>query len=195
MIINTGKVISSSSILFNQVKENDSSAKITSADESKKKNSSRIFTDFAETNYSDNAMKNKFLTINNYLTQYENDLSRLQFAEQKINELQHLQGNLGKNEIEKFINEAKFNDEKVLAIYFPDINNYNEYITEAKNKIQNELKSLSKDFKQIEITSQNLTSLFTHKAGIDGENLKTIDLNDLIKNISIDKKRVLDLIS
>ncbi len=199
MIINTGKVISSSSILLNQAKENESAGKVSNINDSKKKLSGKLFTDLTETNYTENSVKSKFIAINNSLTRYENEMSRLQFADQKINELSQLGGSIDKNQISQFIRENTFNNDNVLEAYFPKLdsnyNNFENLVLEARKNVQSDFNALDKNFKKIEVTSQNLISLYSNKADLGGDNLKSINFGDLIKYSSIDKKKVLDLIS
>jgi hypothetical protein len=167
MDINTGKLASNSSSFFKKIKENDSNKSSKLNDKNNESISKKILEDFNSVKYGDKDFKSKLIKINNQLSKYENELSKIQFIEQKISDIETLLKKKDQNAIEDIIKNSPFNGENVIKEYIPKLEkDVNQQIAETKKAIQDRYNELEKEFKTIEITSQNLMSIYSIKQNI-----------------------------
>ncbi len=193
MDINTGKLSSSSNLFNKKVKENDLN-KISK--ENKSNNTSKLLTDFADIKFNNKDFKSRIIENNNRLTNYEKEISKLQYIEQQIEKLEKYLQEKDNLKIRDILDNSKFNNENVLKDYFSSANNVAKELEQAKNTIQQQYAKLDMEFKAIEIANQNILSLNPNTFKIS-EDISTFSSNtDIFESISnINSKRVLELIS
>ncbi|HOJ63658.1 MAG TPA: hypothetical protein PLE45_04485 [Spirochaetota bacterium] len=193
MDINTGKLSSSSNLFNKKVKENDTNNKVSKVED--RTNSSKILNDFADIKFSSKDFKARIIENNNRLTAYENEISKLQYVEQQISQLEQYIKEKNSNKIRDILDNSIFNNENVLKGYFSSANNVEKEIAAAKEKIEKQYSKLDMEFKAIEIASQNILSLNPNSIKISEEIGDFSSNSDIFNSLSVNSKRVLELIS
>ena len=195
-MINTGKLAANSSSIIKSLKENDTNNKISKIDDKKDKNlSKKLLKDFPDININNKAFKSRLIGLNNSLSKYENELSKTQFIEKKIKFIETLFLKNEQEQIKQIINDSVYNNEKVLKNYFNIENNIKKQIQDVKKLIGNKYSQLHKEFNAIQITSQNIFSLYSYPMNVTEDSIKNLNLYDLFKSTRLSSKRVMDLIS
>jgi|GEM_PF-1446431 len=197
MDINTGKLVSNSTSLYKQVKKNDLNENVSKLEKIKNDSkTNQIFTDFNDIKLNNKSIKEKLTEINNLITQHENELSKIQFIEQKIEILEGYNKKNDRTNIDNTISNSIFKGEAVLKEYFTSANegSLDKRLEEVKNKINEKYYQLDKDYKAIEITYQNLISLYSHDSKNPQESMEKINFKELLNTTNLNKKRVMDLI-
>ncbi|OHD13176.1 MAG: hypothetical protein A2086_09700 [Spirochaetes bacterium GWD1_27_9] len=194
MNINTGKLVSNSELLLKKVKEQDTNNKVvqkTENDIPKEK----LLKDFADIKFNDNNFKSRIMSNNNRLSTYENELSKIQFIEQKLSIIETAQQGNNTEEISKIINESIFNNEQILKNHFKSNDNLQNDISNLKDVISNSYENLNKEFKAIEIASQNIISTNSKQFNMVEESIQNIGSTNLLNTFNLSNKRVMELIS
>lgn len=196
MDINTGKLASTSSSFIKKIKENDTNNKTSKIDSKKEEViAKKIREDFSDIKTNNEVLRSKLVNTNNRLTHYENELSKAQYVEQKLDAIaQYIKDNIPE-EINKIITNSNYKNENVLKEYFTDSKNIEEQLKIARETINTKYNEIDKGFKEIEVTSQNIISLYSRSFKVSDDMVKNIDLTELAKSTNISNKRVIDLIS
>ncbi|MCK4798429.1 MAG: hypothetical protein KAT05_13700 [Spirochaetes bacterium] len=196
MDINTGKLASSSSLFLKKIKDNDTSKKISNINNEKEKAlTKRLQVDFADIKSNDKIFKNRFINLNNQLSKHENELSKTQFIDQNLGVIENLLQQGDTKQITQIIENSIFGNEKILKRFFSSIDNFSLELQKAKQVINNKYSQLDNNFKAIEITSQNIISLYSHSMQVSDNSIKDINLDELVKSTKVNHKRVMDLVS
>lgn len=195
MDINTGKLSSSSNLFNKKIKESDLNNKI-SKEQTKLSNTSKILTDFADIKFNTKDFKTRIIENNNRLTNYENEVNKLQYVEQQIEKIEEYLKERSDLKIREILDNSLFNNEKVLKDYFSSIDNISNELNSAKIKIKDQYSKLDMEFKAIEIANQNILSLNPNSTSISEDILSFSSRNDIFDSITnINTKRVMELIS
>ena len=196
MDINTGKLASSSSLFLKKIKDNDTCKKISNINNEKEKAlTKRLQVDFADIKSNDKIFKNRFINLNNQLSKHENELSKTQFIDQNLGVIENLLQQGDTKQITQIIENSIFGNEKILKRFFSSIDNFSLELQKAKQVINNKYSQLDNNFKAIEITSQNIISLYSHSMQVSDNSIKDINLDELVKSTKVNHKRVMDLVS
>jgi len=195
MDINTGKLASSSTFFQKKIREVESGEKV--AKESKIKDSlhSKILNDFNDVKYSDKDFKIRIIENNNRLTNYENELSKIQYMEQRLEQIESLDVVKDKSEIAQIIDESIYNNKNVFDGYVNSNNYLKEDIKKVKEYIFSSYDALENEFKSIEIASQNILSLSPSYSQDSMEEINSADISSAVDVMNVNKKRLMDLIS
>ncbi len=196
MNIHTGKLASNSTSFIKEAKKQDSSTKTSKIKSNEKENiSSKLLKDFPEIKTDNKAYRSRLVNINKRLTEYETNLSKAQFIEEKLKTIEVFQKANQIDNISDLIESSTYKNEKILKNYFTSNKNFDAEIQKAKNEIQKTFIELDNEFKAIEITSQNIISLYSYPMNINDNSIKNLNLEELINTTNLDNKRVMDLIS
>ncbi|HNZ25906.1 MAG TPA: hypothetical protein PK385_04330 [Spirochaetota bacterium] len=195
MDINTGKLAGSSTFFQKKIREVESGVKV--AKESKIKDSlhSKILSDFNDVKYSDRDFKTRIIENNNRLTNYENELSKIQYMEQRLEEIESLDVVKDKAEIVRIVDESIYDNKNVFDGYINSGNSLEEDIKKVKEYISSNYGVLENEFKAIEIASQNILSLSPSYSQDSIEEINFADINSAVNVMNVNKKRLMDLIS
>lgn len=196
MNINVGKLASNSSSILKKIKENDINNKTSGIGKIKEYNlSNPINIELSQSGSENTQFVKRFKEINKSLTEYENDLSKNQFLEQKANEITTLLSNNNETEIRKLVADTKYEGKKILTQFFKVKNPADTGLTEMKNTIKEKFEDLDTMYKKIQISTQNLLSMVSYPGEKDEINTTDLKINLDNNLINIDSKRVMDLIS
>lgn len=196
MNINTGKLTPNSSQLIKETKKKDlaaKSSKITNLKEDKI--SSKLLKDFPEILTNNKSYKTRLVNLNNKLTEYESELSKNQFVEEKLKAIEDYFQKKENNKISDLIDTSIYKGEKILKNYFTQNKNFEMQIENAKKEVEKNFIELENQYKTIEITSQNIISQYSYPMNIGENTIKNLNLDELVKSTEINNKRVMDLIS
>ncbi len=195
MDINLGNLMSNSNTLLKKVKGNNVNSVKNNFDEIKKKVNTAILEDFNKFDLKNSSAKTKFIKINNLLNEYEKQFSELQYIDQMLQKIDLLSGKNNKKKISDLIENSLFNDKTILKEYFNSANINTSELSRIKDTINEKFTSLDTELKKLDVTAQNLLSMYKMPINISSESIDKIDFEDLIKSSNLNKKRVLDLIS
>lgn len=194
MNINTGKLISNSELFLKKIKEQDANQKISNDVGEKDGIKERILNDFADIKYANDSFKGRFLLNNFKLSKYEFEYSKNQFIDEKLDSIQmaYDKGNL--DEIKDIINNGIFNNKNVLMDYFSKDENIQTSLDTAKEMVNEKYEVLSREYKSIEVASQNILSINQDTIAHSKSILKDLDKDSLINTTRVDSKRISQLI-
>lgn len=192
MDINTGNIVSNSSNFFKKLKEVGD----TKISKDKVNTTKKIKEDFADIKFSDKNLSSKLMENNNRLSKYENELSKLQFVQQKIEVIRPMIENNDFNKANTIIENSVYNNKQLLKDYFTTTENFPKELTKTQELLNTKQNSLDNEFKSIEIASQNILSLFSNNDNNSSvEFTKNINLTATTTKYNLNNKRVIDLIS
>jgi hypothetical protein len=197
MNIHTGKLASSSTSFIKEAKKQDSSSKISKTQNKKEEViSKKLLKDFPEIKTDNKAYRSRLVNLNQKLTEYESNLSKAQFIEQRLKTIEELlQGN-NTDKIYNLINTSLYKNEPVLKDYFIQNKDIEMQLQNAKKNITQTFAELENEFKALEITSQNIISLYSYPMNINENTIKNLtQLEKLVDTTNLNNKRVMDLIS
>jgi len=195
-MINTGKLASTSSSLIKKIKENESENSTSKISKTKDATiANKLLHDFADIKNENQSYKNRLININNKLTDYENELSKTQFVENKIRSLEDFTKNNENEKIAETIDNTTYNGEKVLKEYFHNTKVTLEELGKVIQKIYEKYDDMNEQFKKIEVASQNIISLYSFPMNINDSSISSLSIGDILKSTNINQKRVMDLIS
>lgn len=196
MNINTGKLASSSTSFLKKIKEIDTGRDVSKINKKTDTNiSSKLLKDFPEIKNTNQTFKTRLVNISSLLSNYENELSKTQFIDERLKEIEKEIQENNKEKIKSIIQNSTYNNEKVLSKYFDNNKDVPEQLQIAKQNIEKQYSSLKNEFKAIEITSQNIISLYSYPMNISEASIKNLNINELAKSTNLNQKRVIDLIS
>lgn len=195
MDINTGKLASSSTFFQKKIREVESGEKVTKESKIKDSLHSKILNDFNDVKYSDKDFKIRIIENNNRLTNYENELSKIQYMEQRLDRIESLDVVKDKSEIAQIIDESIYNNKNVFDGYVNSNNYLKEDIKKVKEYIVSSYDALENEFKSIEIASQNILSLSPSYSQDSMEEINSADISSAVDVMNVNKKRLMDLIS
>ena len=101
-------------------------------------------------------------------------------------------GNL--DEIKDIINNGIFNNKNVLMDYFSKDENIQTSLDTAKEMVNEKYEVLSREYKSIEVASQNILSINQDTIAHSKSILKDLDKDSLINTTRVDSKRISQLI-
>jgi hypothetical protein len=192
MNINTGKLGSSTNILFNKIKENEK--KVSETNESGLKQ--KLLNDFADIKFIESNFKTRIINNNTRLSNYENEQSKIQYINQRLDLIENeLNAKASKDSIKKIIDDSNYNNQNVLKEYFKNSDNFKTAFNSAKSAIAEKQTDLDKEFKKIEIASQNIISLNSQFQNSNIDSIKNFKNENLSDSTSLNNKRVMQLIS
>jgi hypothetical protein len=193
MNINTGKLASSTNILFKKLKDNETTNKVSENNGSI--NKEKILNDFADIKFIESNFKTRIINNNARLSNYENETSKLQYVNQRLDLIQNeINSNASNVKIKELIDKSIYNNQYILKEYFKDAD-YKSSLHDAKNIVSDRILSLDKEFKKIEIASQNIISLNTQATGTAFDSIKNLKNENLADSTILSNKRVMQLIS
>ncbi|MBP7554209.1 MAG: hypothetical protein KA885_12355 [Spirochaetes bacterium] len=195
MDINTGKLAGSSTFFQKKVREAESGVKVTKENKIKDSLHSKILNDFNDVKYSDKDFKIRIIENNNRLTNYENELSKIQYMEQRLEQIESLDVAKDKAEVAKIVDESIYNNKNVFDGYIKSSASFEEDIKKVKEYISSNYNVLENEFKSIEIASQNILSLSPSYSQDSIEEINSTDISSAIDVMNVNKKRLMDLIS
>lgn len=190
MNINTGKLASSTNVFIKKLKENETDNKIVEKDSFKEK----LLNDFADIKFSGNNFKSRLINNNHRLSNYENELSQVQFLEQKYEVMVKENGNNNVEQLREIIDNSSYNNQNILKAYFENHNDLQTNLGLLKDVIDNKYASLDKEFKKIEVASQNIISLNSQLQGMNEDSIKNLKIDDLSDSTNLSNKRVMHLV-
>jgi hypothetical protein len=191
MIINTGKLASNSSQFLKKIKENDSANQVNKDERMTRK----ILEDFSEVKFSNKQFASRIKNNNRMLTNYEKNLNEVQFIDQKLDEIEEFLANNNQASAESVIRESTYNNSAPLKVLFPTTDNLSDQVEVTRNYIEQRYSELDREFKKIEVASQNMLSLYSQNSS-GSDSIGTIDPQDpLMNTTTVNKTRVMDLIS
>lgn len=195
MNINTGKLASGSNLFFKKLKEN-SSVDLKKKDEKESKISEKLKKDFFDISSNVDNFKSRIISNNAKLSDYENKLSELQFIKSKNDQISDLYNQNELTEIDKIIQNSKYNNRNVLIDFFNTDSDLKSQIDGLYDYIAQQENRLNKDFMAIEIASQNIISMNSiNITELDQIGKVTdLDLSSTISSYNIDNSKVLELI-
>ena len=194
MNINTGKLGSSTNILFNKIKENEKNDKISETKESGLKQ--KLLNDFADIKFIESNFKTRIINNNARLSNYENEQSRIQYMNQRLDLIEdQFAKNASKESIQKIIDESNYAKQNVLKEYFRNESDHSAALEKTRNAIADKQNELEKEFKKIEIASQNIVSLNSNLQNTPLDSVKDLKNENLTDTMSLNNKRVMELIS
>jgi hypothetical protein len=197
MMIDTGKIASNSFSVLKRIKDNETNLKISKNDQTIHQDiTNKIKQDFSDIKLNDKSIKTRLVNLNNQLNDHETEVSQTQYTDQKIKLIESL---LAKNDLKQandVIENSLFNNQKILKEFFKTDEDLQEQVTRAKKVIESRFSELNKEFKTIEVSSQNMVSLFSYSDNLSSESFKNLNLDKIIESsIKLNNKRVMDLIS
>lgn len=198
-MINTGKLASTSSSLIKKIKEQESdisSSKITGDKSNAIAN--KLLHDFPEIKAQDQSFKSRLININNELTNYENDLSKTQLIEEKMKTLENQMRKKDFDKIKDTLENSIYENEKIFKGFIPSSynqENINSVFSNLRKYIQEKNVELDNKFKEIEVKSQNIVSLYSYPMNINDSSIKNLNLEKIVDSTNLNHKRVIDLIS
>ena len=84
----------------------------------------------------------------------------------------------------------------MLKNYFTLDNNLDTQLQNAKKIIEETFTNLENEFKALEITSQNIISLYSYPMNVNDNTIQNLNqLEKLVNSTNLNNKRVMDLIS
>lgn len=197
MNINTNKLASNSNHFLKKLKEANGSSK---KDGLAKENffSDKLMNDFFDIKSDTQSFKARIINNNLRLSRYESEMTELQFVNEKINEITNLLQN-GENDevITGIIKDSVYDDKPVLKELFPsgaDLQQQIETIRAANSQRKTEL---DKEFKAIQIATQNIISLNSSITAFEKSDsiIGDMKFEDAVRSSTLDNRRVMDLIS
>ncbi len=192
MNITSDKIISNSNDYQKKIKEDDS---LSVGKISKNKMSEKLLKDFSTVSSNDSYIKAKIINNNIRLTNYENNISKNQFINTKLEELNSLVKNEKNDDAWKIIDETKFDNKTILSDRFTKNAPLIEQIDYFKTVNNIDKANLEKEFMSIQIASQNLSSVSSNVKSVNQEYNTADNISSKsIKNMNIDSKRVMELI-
>ncbi len=189
MDIISNKVAHDIPVSLKKLKENE---KITSLGVSDKRMSEKLFNDFADIKNINKDFNSRLLSNNTKLSIYEEEMSKNQYMTERANLLENSlkQGKL--SEFNEIVGSSIFKDENPLSVFFTKQDEPLSQLSHLRSAISLTDEKLKRDFKAIEISSQNFLSLNTYSTEI---NMTGIQNPGIFKPDSINNRRVMDLIS
>jgi aconitase B len=154
-----------------------------------------LLNDFADIKFSGNNFKSRLINNNHRLSDYENEMSQAQFLEQKYEVIVREYQNNNVDQIKEIIDNSSYNNQNILKVYFGNLNDLQASIGLLRGVIDDKYASLDKEFKKIEIASQNIISLNSQLPGINEDSIKNLKIEDLSDSTSLNNKRVMHLVS
>ncbi|MCG8572696.1 MAG: hypothetical protein MJB14_21400 [Spirochaetes bacterium] len=195
MNINTNKLASNSNHFLKKLKEMSGTSQ---KDSSKEKIIKKLKSDFSDIISTNNSFKARLLNNNKKLSQYENEITKLQFMSSKRDEIYSLLSqNADPDQVFSVINNSLYDQQAILKPFFPDKDNIVPQLENLNQILSQTESTLEKDFKAIEIASQNILSIHSINYSEDNQSaaFQDLDFQNLIQHSNLDTKRVLDLIS
>jgi hypothetical protein len=195
MTIHTGKLASNSTSFQKKIKEQDANIKASKVSSKKDKGiTSKLLKDFPEIKTDNTSYKKRLVNISKMLTKYEDEISKLQFIDERVKEIEKLLIENNREKIKEIIVQSKYDKKPVLTEYFKN-NDFDNELKALKKEMEAKNTELEKQFKTIEITSQNIISLYSYPMNINDNSIKNLDIQELSKTTQVNNKRVIDLIS
>jgi hypothetical protein len=191
MTIDTRNLVSESEFLTKELKKN---SRVEERDNVNLSVRERILNDFAEIKHTDTDLRMRLISNNRALAIYEEDLTRTQFVQDRLKEIRRSLGNNDFQKAQDIVENAKFNNEEVLAQYFESKIDL-ESLTNAEELLESELKSLDREFNKIAIAEQNILSFVNNESDNSLDIIGNIDMTDILSSLKLDSKKILDLIS
>lgn len=197
MDIHTGKLASSSTSFIKETKKIDPNSKISEIKSNKEEGISRkLLQDFPEIKTDNKSFRSRLVNINKRLTEYETNLSKTQYLDERLKAISDLLHGKEIDKINTLIETSTYKNEKVLKNYFTPNGNIEMQLQNAKKIITESFSKLDNEFKALEITSQNIISLYSYPMNVNDNNIKNLSqLEKLIDTTNLNNKRVMDLIS
>lgn len=194
MNIDTGKLVSNSTLFQKKIKEKES---VDSVSKEVKKSSmdSKILNDFADIKQTGNDYKSRVVENNIKLTNYEESYSMIQFLEQQTERLERLDILSEKEKAIEIIDNSLYKGKNVFSKYEISIHNLAEQIPNIKTDIISSYNQLENEFKAIEIANQNILSINPNFSEKPFDYVKGIDSAIINNTVNLNNKRVMDLIS
>lgn len=195
MNITSDKVVSNSQEQLKMLKKTEGTESPEKIKKSKM--SEKLFADFASVSSNDIYIKAKIQNNNTRLSAYEYNVSKSQFIEQKLGDLQILAQNGQTEEAWSLIKESSFDKKPVLMEYFNEgapLQNQIDFALQSSNRTK---QKLDKEFAAIQIASQNLSSISPDVNMINRSNdrpAETTITADAVNTLTFDSKRVMKLI-
>ncbi|HPO49419.1 MAG TPA: hypothetical protein PLO89_03755, partial [Spirochaetota bacterium] len=159
MNINTGKLASNSEAFLKKIKEQENGKTVSSINEKSQSIKKKLLNDFADIKFADSSFKGRLLSNNFKLSEYELEYSKNQFVEERLKSLENAYEDNDLKKVTEIINHSVFNNKNVLKDFFPESQNIDDAIYNAKSAIEKNFKLLSKEYKSIEVASQNILSV------------------------------------
>ena len=197
MNIHTGKLASNSTSFIKEAKKQDSSSKISKIKKEKEEGISRkLLKDFPEIKTDDKAYRTRLVNLNSRLTEYESNLSKAQFIEERLKNIETFLQGKETDKVYNLIETSTYKNEKVLKNYFTLDNNLDTQLQNAKKIVAETFANLENEFKSLEITSQNIISLYSYPMNVNDNTIQNLNqLEKLVNSTNLNNKRVMDLIS
>lgn len=194
MNINTNKLASSSNSFLKKLKETSGLSK---SDKNDEKIKTKLLDDFFDVKVDNRNFKGRLVNNSKRLSAYEHNLSELQFISEKLKEIEQFKSNNDIENIEKIISESLFDDKYVLREHFEGSDSLNSQIEQLNSLVKERFYELDREFRAIEIASQNILSINSFEVFNTEESnvLANLDMDNLMSSTSLDNKRVLELIS
>jgi hypothetical protein len=192
------KLGANSNLIFQKIKDNDTGNKTEKLSEinNVKINSSlrdKIKLDLFSSEIDNKFFKDKIININKSLSNFEDEFSKLQFVEQKLDEITSFTDKNNLKKAQAVIDTGLYNDSNILKEYFSS-DNIKADLPAARTAIEDKYSQLNREYKAIEITSQNVMSLYSYPLPISDINTTDIDINSLNSSTKLNTKKVIDLI-
>lgn len=189
MNITTDKVVSNSIDYQKKVRDTENIS-------GKEKIKEKLLKDFSSAASNDKYIKAKIKNNNIRLTAYENNVSKNQFIESKLEEVSRLVKEGKMDEAWEVIRSSKFDNKEILSGNFTKNAPLAEQVDYFKLVNAIDKLKLEKEFVLIQIASQNLSSISSDFKNLNKEyntadNISSESFNDM----KIDSKRVLELVS
>ncbi|HOV15163.1 MAG TPA: hypothetical protein PK771_12815, partial [Spirochaetota bacterium] len=159
MNINTGKLASNSELFLKKIKEQDTNNSIDSEKEKSNNIRQKLLNDFADIKYAHDSFKGRLLSNNFKLSKYEYEYSKNQFVEERLESIQKAYDKSDLNGVKEIISNSIFNNKNVLKDYFSDNNSIKDALKNAKAFVDENYKTLNREYKSIEVASQNILSI------------------------------------
>lgn len=195
MNINTGKLASNSEAFLKKIKEQENGNTVSSINEKSQSIKKKLLNDFADIKFADGSFKGRLLSNNFKLSEYELEYSKNQFVEERLKSLENAYEDNDLKKVTEIINHSVFNNKNVLKDFFPESQNIDDSIYNAKSAIEKNFKFLSKEYKSIEVASQNILSVNQDSTSNSIDFVRGMDPEILSKSIRIDSSRISKLIS
>lgn len=195
MNINTGKLASNSELFLKKLKEQESVKNVTSEKEGSKNLKQKLLNDFADIKFGDNAFKGRLLSNNLKLSKYEYEYSKNQFVEEKLNVIQDAYKSDNLSKVNDIIDSGVFNNKNVLKDFFMNNEDIKIALSKAKDIVDANYKTLSKEYKSIEIASQNILSINQDTATYSIDSIKDVSPDTLLRTTRLNSVKISELIS
>jgi uncharacterized membrane protein YccC len=156
--------------------------------------------DFFDINNDNQTFKARIINNNLRLSKYESEMTELQFVNEKLNEITNLlQTKNSETAVQDIIENSLYNSRPVLQELLSDSEDIASQIEDIRGANAVRQKELEKEFKAIQIATQNIISLNSSIAAFQNQGsegiTEGIEVEEALSSINLDNRRVMDLIS